>query len=59
MVADGRLHSGIGIDDCAAVHCVDDEIHTVVATRPGATAFAVTSDGRSGATITELAAMLV
>ena len=58
MVADGRLHNGIGIDDFAAVHYVDGEIHAVVATRPDASASVVTSDGRSGATVIELATML-
>jgi peptidase E len=51
MVADGRLHDGVGIDDFAAVHYVDGHIHDVIATRPDATAYAVTSDGRSGAAV--------
>ena len=53
-----RMHTQIGIDDFAAVHYVDGEIHAVVATRPDATASVVTSNGRSGATVTELATML-
>ena len=59
MVADGRLHDGIGIDDFAAVHYVDGELHRVVATRPDATASAVASDGRSDAVVTPLRAVLI
>ena len=59
MVADGRLHEGVGIVDFAAVHYVDGEIQDVIAVRPEATAFTETTDGQSGATVTKLQAQLI
>lgn len=59
MVADGRLADGIGIDDFAAVHYVDGEVHHVVAALPDATAHLVASDGGSGARVTPLRATLI
>jgi peptidase E len=37
----GDLLTGLAIDDGAAVHFLDDEIHRVVASRPGVTAYRV------------------
>lgn len=59
MVADGRLHDGLGIDDFAAVHYVDGDIHDVIATRPDAAAYAVTSDGQSAAAVNVLRPRLI
>jgi dipeptidase E len=39
LLRTGELLPGLAIDDGAAVHFVDDEIHRVVASRPGATAY--------------------
>ena len=47
MINEGDLPDGIGIDDFAAVHFVDSQVHRVVASRLDATAHRVarTSDG--------------
>ena len=58
LVADGRLHHGVGIDDFAAVHYVDGDIHDVIATRPDSTAYAVTSNGQAVAAVDALRARL-
>ena len=41
LLRTGAILPGLAIDDGAAVHFVGDEIHRVVASRPGATAYRV------------------
>jgi dipeptidase E len=41
LVRTGVLLPGLALDDSAAAHFVDDEIHGVVASRPGVTAYRV------------------
>jgi dipeptidase E len=48
----GDLRPGLAIDDGVAVHFVDDEIHRVVASRPGVTAYRV---GKQDGTVREKA----
>ena len=59
MIADGRLSSGVGIDDFAAVHYIDGRIQHVVATRSDASAHLVTADGRAGASVSPLNATVI
>lgn len=50
LVTSGRLKSGLGVDDCAAVHFVGEELRTVVIEDPAAAAYRVM---RLGDRITE------
>ena len=47
LVGSGVLLPGLALDDSAAAHFVDEEIHRVVASRPGVTAYRV--ERRDGA----------
>ena len=55
LVASGELQPGYGIDDYAALHFVDGELHRVVASREGARAYRV-ERGAEGAVETALEA---
>jgi peptidase E len=44
LLKTGEVLPGLAIDDGAAVHFVGDEIHRVVASRPGATAYRVRAE---------------
>jgi dipeptidase E len=45
LVRTGELASGFAIDDGAAIHFIDREVHRVVASRQGATAYRVYATG--------------
>jgi peptidase E len=47
MIADGALPPGYGVDDGAALHIVDESLHEVVASRPGARAYRVELTGET------------
>ncbi len=59
MINDGDLADGIGIDDFAAVHFIDGEIHRVVASRPNSTAHQVTRASDGPPIITACPAILI
>ncbi len=58
LTASGEMQPGYGIDDYAALHFIDGELHEVVASREGATAYRV-ERGEDGAVETALAARLL
>jgi len=47
MIAAGELPPGYGVDDSAALHIVDESLHEVVASRPGAHAYRVELTGET------------
>jgi dipeptidase E len=54
MVADGLLSAGIGIDDYAAVHFIDEKIHEVVSTKPDASAYQIARSRDAGSSRSSL-----
>jgi hypothetical protein len=54
MVADGLLSAGIGIDDYAAVHFIDEKFHEVVSTKPDARAYRVVPRPGGGSLVSKL-----
>ncbi len=58
LIASGAMQPGYGIDDYAALHFIDGDLHEVVASREGATAYRV-ERGEDGAVETALAARLL
>lgn len=51
MVGDGRLNDGVGIDEYAAVHFVDEKVHQVVSALPAARAHWVARQSDASSTI--------
>jgi dipeptidase E len=51
MVGDGRLDDGVGIDDYAAVHFVDEKVHQVISALPAAGAHWVARQRDGSSTI--------
>lgn len=45
LIASGAMQPGYGVDDYAALHFIDDELHAVVAAREAAGAYRIERDG--------------
>jgi peptidase E len=56
LVASGALQAGYAADDGVGLHYRDDELHGVVSSRPGSTAYRVEPDGSGGMRETPLVA---
>jgi len=59
LVASGALQAGYAADDGVGLHYRDDELHGVVSSRPGSTAYRVEPDGSGGMRETPLVAAVL